>query len=396
MSVLAPPAELLREPAYLARSGPADPVAPTSVDTLADHVARVGLRPTGGAWLLDAVAEAGLTGHGGGHVPTALKWRAALSDERPLTIAANGAESEPLSAKDGTLLRQRPHLVLDGLALAAETLGARRAVVWLHGDDLGAARALEIALAERWGEDPPVEIILGPVHYLAGEARAISQALAGGPTLPTARRPGAGSNTLVQNVETLARLALVARGGPVPATTLVTLVGPAGRQVREVPAEACLADLGLTGPPEPRAVLLGGFGGQWARWRDVAEVPLAEPAMRATGLSLGAGVVVPLDPGACGIAETAAMAGYLASMSARQCGPCLFGLPALAEALQRLADGRASRTTLTGLEDDLDAVRGRGACHHPDGAVRLVASALAVFADDVAAHRRGRPCPGAS
>ena len=92
------------------------------------------------------------------------------------------------------------------------------------------------------------------------------------------------------------------------------------------------------------------------------------------------------------MAVTAAIVGYLARASARQCGPCLFGLPALAEGLARLRDGSARRRELARLGEDLVAVAGRGACHHPDGAVRLVRSALAVFGEDVAAHAAGRPC----
>jgi NADH:ubiquinone oxidoreductase subunit F (NADH-binding) len=143
-------------------------------------------------------------------------------------------------------------------------------------------------------------------------------------------------------------------------------------------------------------VLLGGYGGTWARWEDVAGLSVDEAAVRRHGLTLGAGIVAPLADGSCGVAITAAIAGYLARVSAGQCGPCLFGLPALAGRLDRLARGRARRSELARLGTDLDAVDGRGACHHPDGAVRLVRSALAVFGDDYAAHARGRPCGGSA
>ncbi len=343
-----PEQDLLLRGVRLPRSGPADPPGTIAAEGLDEHLARLGARPGGSPVLADALESAGLTGHGGGHVPTALKWRSALRAGQPLTVVANGAESEPISAKDATLMRQRPHLVLDGLALASEALGARRAVVWLHGDDRGSRLALETALTERRGAGlagPVMEVVAGPVHYLAGESTAIAAALVGRPALPTSRRPRAAGEavprTLVQNVETLARVALVARGLENPQVSLLTVLGPHDRQVLQVPQAARFADVlaaaGVLRSGRPQAVLLGGFGGTWAQWSEVEGLAVEEFAVRRAGLSLGAGVVAPVWPGACGVAEVAVVATYLAAMSARQCGPCMFGLPALAEDLRRLA-----------------------------------------------------------
>lgn len=381
---------------------------------IAAHVRRLGPRPAGGAWLLATIDAAGLTGHGGAHAPTASRWRAAMDDgapavrrpaadaapRRPLTAVANAAESEPLGAKDATLLRQRPHLVLDGLDLMAETLGADRAVLWLHDDDRPTRAAVEVALRERPAGRVPVEVAAAPTHYLSGERSAIARALAGGPVLPwgrpapevRARRP----RTVVGNAETLARAALLARGFPPLTARLLTVLTPSGREVLEVPA-GTPADVVLAGAgwhEAPQAVLLGGFGGAWAPWHAVATFD--EAALRAAGLSAGPGIVGPIPHGACGLAETAAIAGYLAAMSAGQCGPCVFGLPALADDVRRLAAGTTRRTARPGrpdrLTEDLDLVAGRGGCHHPDGAVGLIRSALSTFADDAHAHSRGRAC----
>ena len=370
-------------------------------ESLAEHYARLGPRPAGDLHPLTVLDDVGLTGHGGGHVPVAAKWRRTLADSGPLTVVANGAESEPWSAKDASLLRQRPHLVLDGLLLAAEALGADRAVVWLHdGDGSGQVathRAVADALRERAaGAGPAIELLVGPVHYLTGESSAAAQAVAGGAALPTARRPrvGHGPRTLVHNVETLARVALAARRLPATATTLLTVVGPAGRLVTEVARGSALFDpvraAGWTGPAVPDGALLGGYAGTWVPWEDVvrARVDPADPV----GRLLGAGIVAPLPHGACPVEATAVLAEYLAGMSAGQCGPCVFGLPAIAESVRRLADGRPGRAEGPRLAEDLDAVAGRGACHHPDGVVGLVRSLRTTFPDHVAAHERGRTC----
>jgi NADH:ubiquinone oxidoreductase subunit F (NADH-binding) len=392
---------LTHTPVLLPAEGPADPaersLAIPGPERHASHVRTLGPCPAGGPGLVDVVAAAELTGHGGAHVPSALKWRAVLAGSGPLTLVANAAESEPVAAKDGTLVRQRPHLVLDGLQLAAQALGAVRAVVWLHGDDVGAARTLRAAIAERPPAPgtPALEVLTGPVHYLAGEASAITRAvLTGGPALPTARRPvvpGA-PRALVHNAETLARLALLARGLDPSGTRLLTVLGE-GRAVVEVDSRTTLAhvlvDLGWT--EAPQAVLLGGYGGQWARWGEVAHLPVDEASFRRAGLSLGAGVVVPIGAWVCGVRQAAAAARYLASMSARQCGPCVFGLPALAGTISALAEGEVG-PGVQALLDDAGVVEGRGACHHPDGATRMLASAVRTFAGDLAAHAAGRPC----
>jgi NADH:ubiquinone oxidoreductase subunit F (NADH-binding) len=116
--------------------------------------------------------------------------------------------------------------------------------------------------------------------------------------------------------------------------------------------------------------------------------------MGAAGASLGAGVLAPLPADRCGLVETARVTRFLADSGARQCGPCVFGLPALADVVDALARGRAGRGDLRRLDRVAAEVSGRGGCHHPDGAVGLVRSALEVFAGDVAAHQRHRPCPG--
>ena len=389
---------LLTGPVMLSPSGPADSVTASERESYDDHILRFGPRPDVSAALLADVEHAGLLGHGGAFVPVAVKWRSALLRKGPLTVVANAAESEPLAGKDGTLIRQRPHLVLDGLMIAAQALGADRAIIWLHGDDYTARAVFEEAFQDRgWsGRDVPIEIIDGPVHYLAGEAQAITRATSGGPALPFPRRnvtdPWA-PQTIVQNVETLARLALLARGLPNPSTRLLTVLG-AHRMVVEVAQSTTIEQvlIGLGWKVAPQAVLLGGYAGIWAKWDDIASLEVNEKKLRAAKLTLGAGVMVPLAEDACGVRVTADLVSYLASMSARQCGPCLFGLPALAEHWAALADEDGDRRTMDRLRADISAIEGRGACRHPDGATRLSTSALQTFSAHLGAHVSGMRC----
>jgi len=111
------------------------------------------------------------------------------------------------------------------------------------------------------------------------------------------------------------------------------------------------------------------------------------------GASPGAGVVIVVPEGACGISETAAIMAWYARQSAGQCGPCVFGLAALAGEMAALGHGRLPQG-LDRLGRWAAQVEGRGACRHPDGSVRLARSALAAFPLDVEAHLGGHPCPG--
>ncbi|HET6878511.1 MAG TPA: NADH-ubiquinone oxidoreductase-F iron-sulfur binding region domain-containing protein [Jatrophihabitans sp.] len=366
-------------------------------ESLSAHRRRVGERPSctgpAGSALLEALDEAALTGRGGGHFPTARKLQAARAAGATVVVA-NGAEGEPLSRKDAALLELRPHLVLDGLACVAEFVGARSAVVWLHESAHPARAAVARALAERQGheKEPALRIALGPDHYLTGESSAVLRGVSGGPALPVFRR-APGTSGLVHNVETLARTGLLVRGVAAADTVLVSASHERAIVVLEVPDQCGLADAATaaTGSAPVQALLVGGFGGSWVPWTQARHLPLAESSLRAHGLSLGAGVLHALPAGSCGLARAASIAATLSAASARQCGPCLHGLAAIASSMSALVrGGRRHRGEVARLEAFVATVRGRGACNHPDGAARMVASALRVFEEDVSAHLRGR------
>jgi NADH:ubiquinone oxidoreductase subunit F (NADH-binding) len=326
-------------------------------------------------------------------------------------------EGEPASDKDRVLLSCVPHLVLDGAALAASALDAARIVVAIADDRHDTARAVMRAVAEREsaGLAPVrIEVLRPPGRYVAGEESALVSWLNGGAGVP-AWRPdksnplaiGSGA-ALVHNAETLAHMALIARYGPdafraagrvdAPGTALVTVSGAVEHPgVYEVAMGTTLGEIVRPARPknEVAAILTGGFGGSWlpAAAQSTAYAP---GPMAAAGGVVGAGVLIVLSRGACGIAETARVARYMAGESAGQCGPCVFGLPAVADDLEHLADGISDPDARGRLEMRVASVDGRGACRHPDGVARMVRSALSVFAADAAAHAAGRPCSSRS
>jgi NADH:ubiquinone oxidoreductase subunit F (NADH-binding) len=179
-----------------------------------------------------------------------------------------------------------------------------------------------------------------------------------------------------------------------PGTCLVTISGAVAQPgVVEVDRGTPLSDIArLSQPVEPvQALLVGGYGGMWVG-PEHFDTPYASITLRTIGAAAGVGVIVVLGQSSCGLTESARIARYLADQSSGQCGPCVYGLPAIADELALLARGQRNGDSLARLHRRLREVNGRGACRHPDGAVSLVRSALAVFATDIAAHGRGEPC----
>jgi NADH:ubiquinone oxidoreductase subunit F (NADH-binding) len=118
-------------------------------------------------------------------------------------------------------------------------------------------------------------------------------------------------------------------------------------------------------------------------------MPLDPEVMRRTGLWFGAGVVAVMPATTCGVVQTAQVMAYMAGENAGQCGPCVYGMKALAEATQRVADRRPADGDVEHIGRWGSQLAGRGACAHPDGAVAFLNSGLRVFADEFALHARG-------
>ena len=386
-------------------------------ENLADHQSRLGPLPRGGSELIDTLERSGLLGRGGAAFPVGLKWRSvARRSGGSAVVLANGAEGEPLSWKDRLLMAARPHLVLDGAFLAAATVGAGQVVLYVSRQHEAASAAMAGALSERpAAQRQRARIVASPARYVAGEETAAVHFVDARAAVPTAVPPrpferGVGGRpTLVQNVESLAHAALIARFGDEwyrsagraggAGTLLVTVTGAVrSAGVIEVEAGTSVGEVievggGTLG--RLRAVLLGGYFGSWLDADQAWHLPLDAAALAAHCASLGCGVVAAMSSDSCGACESAKIMGYLAGESASQCGPCFFGLRALADACDRLTQGRGHSEDLDRLHRWTNEVQGRGACRHPDGAVTMLQSALRVFEREFWQHATRRECKAA-
>lgn len=405
-----PPAQVVANPGPVLLSGVLDG------PSLAAHRDRFGPMPRPDLDSVLATVGAGaVVGRGGAGFPFARKLAAAAAGKRRAVVVVNLAEGEPASAKDTALALLAPHQILDGAEVVAHALQTTDVHIVTPADRPAVGDAIAAALAERASSTgrgrsrrglPQWRVRAAAPSFVSGQARAVLELLAGRPGLPvTAWQPEAmsgldGRPTLLSNAETWAQVAAVLRLGAQgyaalgtaaePGTTLLTLPHRRDRDTAVV-VEAAYGTpwADVLGTDVDRPVLLGGFHGTWAGAGALAHLTVSRDELRARGLALGAGVVLPLRLGQCPVAMTGEIVDYLAGQSARRCGPCLNGLPALADEVRRLALGDTSASwtrigTVVGLVDK------RGACAHPDGTARLVRSLLTTFDDEVILHLSGR------
>jgi NADH:ubiquinone oxidoreductase subunit F (NADH-binding) len=361
-----------------------------------------------GEQLIEAVESAGLRGRGGAAFPTGMKMRAVRDRPGPRFIVANGEEGEPASVKDRWLLRHRPHLVLDGLLLAAAAIEVDRAYVFVS--DRSSAQQLAAAIAELPDGTLQIELATTTPAYVAGEETAVIRAIGGGPALPVDKPPRPfeegieGRPTMVANVETLANIPGIATYGAEafrqvgtatsPGTFLLTLSGacpspglyevPLGTTLRELPAQHERWSDQATG------FLLGGFFGG-VLGRRALDLRLGYDEARAEGSGLGCGAIVVLGAEDCAVAAVADVMSYFERENAKQCGACIRGTAAMRDVVRALAQGTADVERVERLRSWSMSLRERGACALLDGAAGLAGSLLREFPESVAQHLAS-PC----
>ena len=378
--------------------------------------------------LIDAIAGAQLRGRGGAGYPVAEKWKACRNaDSAQKHIICNAAEGDPAAVKDRCLLESDPHLVLEGILIAAHATGATKATVFLNPEYTRAAEILQCAIDQMkeksllgsaiLGADAALEIALytGQGQFVCGEESALINVLSGGPARSKARPPypaASGLNgdpTLVGNVETFAHVAVLLRNGfgkntavgttDSPGTKLVTLAaGCACTGVVEVPTDMTLRVLsqevagGMPDGKQVKAVQFGGPTGAWIAAADL-DIPICFEALSANGTHMGSGTLTQADTGCCAVdlAKTA-----LAFIHLESCGKCVFGR----EGTRQLHDILTDLTNGNGRAKDLELLTELGEtmqmgalCGLGKSAPNPVLSTLKAFRSEYDAHLKNNTCP---
>jgi NADH-quinone oxidoreductase subunit F len=361
--------------------------------------------------LLARLDRSGLRGRGGAWFPAARKWRAVRAEASdsgaaPIVVA-NGAEGEPGSVKDRYVMTTRPADVVAGLTLAARAVGAAEAIIYVRGSFTGPASALRAAVAARSPDGPNVTVHPGDDTYVAGEETALLESLEGRRAWPRAKPPlpfavgYRGRPTLVQNVETLARVPdAVAdpEGFRTSETTLVSLWGhvrrPGVYDVRlGTPLRQVVDGHGGGAPDGVRALFPGGPSTP-ALAADQLDTPLDPDALRSAGSALGTAAMLVIGEPTCPISVGASLAGFFEREACGQCPPCVVGTQNLARIVRLLASGKARGSDLAHLDEAASFMSQHGYCAHSRTAAAAVTGLLRRFQAEVQEHVNGGPRHG--
>jgi NADH:ubiquinone oxidoreductase subunit F (NADH-binding) len=381
------------------------------------------LGPTG---TIATIAASGLRGRGGAGFPTGEKWRTAA--EQPVArkfVVANGYEADPAALTDRALMALDPHAVLEGLAIAAFSIGATEAVIALRADAGEALRALEAAVlaaenagflgSDVLGTGHEIVVTIRPVQgaYMLGEETVLLKALEGKRGQPEQRPPYPavrglfGAPTVVNNVQTLALVPwIVANGAPAfagigskasPGTILVTVRGPQGEGIAEVPLGTTLAKVsGLAGGAGDgravKALLVGGPSGGILP-PETGETAYEFDALKGAGAHVGSRSVVVVDDRACVVDLGRLLTRFCADEACGKTIPCRIGTRRLAEIGERITTGVPKPGDPTLLADLAHDVAASGLCDHERLATLPMTSGLRYFRSELDEHILRGSCP---
>ncbi|HEX2048154.1 MAG TPA: NADH-ubiquinone oxidoreductase-F iron-sulfur binding region domain-containing protein [Acidimicrobiales bacterium] len=387
---------------------------------------------------IEELGAAGLRGRGGAGFPTSRKWsgvRSAQGTHR--YVVCNAAEGEPSSFKDRAILRANPYQVIEGLAVAAATIGAREAYIGIKRSFRREIERLVGALEEMEAAglagDVPMNVVDGPSEYLFGEEKALLEVIEGKPPLPRVFAPyehglfATGSQmgweavpsepghreldvsnpTLINNVETLANVSHILVRGPEwfrgmgtadsPGHAVATIVGDVVRPgVAEIELGMRLSDLieEVGGGPRPGRRIKAAFSGisNPVVAADNLGTPLTYEDMAAIGSGLGAVGYAVYDDTACMVEVAFQYSRFLWIESCGQCPPCKLGTQEITHRLNEIEGCRGSDEDVAVIGARLGNVTDGNRCYLPVEERHVVGSILRAFPEEFAAHIEGN-CP---
>jgi NADH:ubiquinone oxidoreductase subunit F (NADH-binding) len=420
---------------------------PTPIPSLDEYIRHRGGRGWERARELTAeaiiaeVEASGLRGRGGAGFPTGRKLRTVADNhapDQPTAVVVNGAEGEPGTFKDRTILRNDPYQVIEGALIAGRAVGADQIIFALKASFATEVARLRAAIDEiaaaGWADHVRLLVFEGPDEYLYGEETALLETIDGRHPFPRIAPPfrrgvhdivessadvgtgsglsahvemagptdeSAGSPTLVDNVETVANLAHLLARGPSwfrtegtpdsPGTIVCTVSGSVehagvGEVQMGTPLREAIVAIG--GGPRPgqtiTAVLSGASNALITA--EHLDTPLSYEAMAAIGSGLGSGGFIVFDDSDDLVAVAAGVSRFLSVESCGQCTPCKQDGLAIAHVLDRLSRSEATDDELAGLAKPLSRVTDGARCFLATQHQTVVTSILDHCQDLVAAH----------
>lgn len=378
--------------------------------------------------VLKEVLDSGLQGRGGAGFLTGRKWAFTREcPEQPHYVVLNGGEDEPGSKKDRLLMENLPHLVLEGVILAAYAVGALKAYLYINAQYKEATQSMTAALTEAreagyWGDailgsSFSLEILLTPAppNYVAGEDTAALEVIEEKQPRPREKPPFPatsglfGKPTAVNNVETFANIApIIAHGSQwyrsfgtpeSPGTMIFSLNEDMKRPgIYELPFGTPLRRLiedcgdGVKNGKSIRAILPGGPSSAFLP-PDKLDIPLDHKSLRAAGSTIGCGVVSLVTEGTCIVEEVLKIADFFARECCDQCPACRMETNMLAAMLKKVQAGEGNEALLEQFSKVVSFNKGKGFCNLISMPGPPIESALKLFRSDFEFHLANGHCP---
>jgi NADH:ubiquinone oxidoreductase subunit F (NADH-binding) len=381
--------------------------------------------------IINEVSNAGLRGRGGAAFPTGKKWSFTREcAEEPHYLVMNGGEDEPGSKKDRVLMENLPHLVIEGVILAAYATGASKAYLYINANYEPAIKSITDALAEAkqagfWGENVSgsnfsleIEIIPAPHNYVAGEDTAALEVIEGKKAWPRQKPPFPvtvglfGKPTAVNNVETLANVPPIFLHGAdwyrgfgttdSSGTMIFSLNEDVNHPgIYELPFGTSLRYLieecggGMKGGGKIKAIMPAAPSSAFLA-PDKIDTPLDHNSMREAGSALGCGVVRLIPEGSCIVEELLKISEFFTAESCGQCPACRMETNTLTSLLKKVQQGQGGQPILEQFGKILAFNRGKGFCNLISMPGPPIESALKLFPEDFQAHLTTGKCPAAN
>ena len=380
----------------------------------------------------DVVVElkkAGLRGRGGAGFPTGVKWDKVLNHRvKEHYFVCNAGEHEPGTFKDRYLLKTLPHQLIEGCLIAAHTVQAKAAFIYVNHEYEEERENLKKALAEAKarglvgknvlgkGYDIELQVFEGHGSYVAGEETAMLESMQGRPAMPRQKPPFYptdfglyGKPTLVNNVETLCNIPRILYKGAAwftqvgtekcPGTMMFSLSGSVNRPgVYEMPMGVTIRELiekcggGVKGGRQIKAVFPGGPAFSMVT-ADQLDLQMDFDSLKKAGTGLGSAGTIVIDDATCMVAATLKYSNFFKGESCGQCPPCRMGTNNLATLMAKIEEGQGTQKDMDSLLQLCGFVKGTGYCTLVTGAAVLVQSSVKLFQKEYEEHLRLQRCP---
>jgi NADH-quinone oxidoreductase subunit F len=376
----------------------------------------------------DEVIKSGLKGRGGAWYPAGKKWEVSLDiDKKPKYLIANADEGEPCTFKDRPFLEKDPHMLIEGMLIAAYAFGAEFGYIYIRGEYPEGAKVLNAAIkqAEKRGflgknvigsaNNFELKVYRGAGSYVCGEASALIESLEGRRGHYRTRPPymaveGAFSRpTVVNNVETLVNVPHIiergaewfaAIGSPKsPGPKIFSLSGNVERPgLYELPTGITLRELifkhggGIRGGKELKAVIPGGLATS-ALTKEHLDVRMDVDSLRAVGTSIGSGSVTVMDEDVCMVHAARRAARFFSHESCGKCAPCREGTKRMHEILIKITDGKGKESDLELMRELGETVQGTALCGLGESCANFILSTLKYFRHEYMMHIKEKACP---